>query len=62
MFYTDIEVALITAVMWILEIVEAVREHKYMDEEVRRKKKRPTDKSYTPFMRPMDDQSDYSDN
>lgn len=50
---------MITALMWMFEVIEAVREHKYLDEEVRRKKKR-ADKSEIPFIR-GDDVSDYSD-
>ena len=51
--------AIITALMWMFEVIEAVREHKYLDEEVRRKKKR-ADKSEIPFIR-GDDASDFSD-
>ena len=61
LFFTDIEVALITALMWMFEVIEAVREHKYLSEEVRRKKKRTADKSEIPFIRGADDASDFSD-
>ncbi len=46
--------------MWMLEVIELVKEHKYLDEEQRRKRKR-ADKSEIPFMKRDDDASDFSD-